>query len=68
MTKALPVEIHAAAHEALRIYSRSFRRGNILRARNQLRNRTLSKRLINFYLDEIDLEIDRMLSESGSAA
>ncbi|ARQ95379.1 hypothetical protein [Bradyrhizobium phage BDU-MI-1] len=59
--------IYAAASAALRVYHRSFRRGNIIRAQGMLRNRTLSKRLVNFYLEDIDREIDFMLDVDNAA-
>jgi len=68
MTKVGMGEIYAAANTASRIYNASFRRGNIVRATNMLRNRALSRRLIDFYLDEIDREINHMLSENGRVA
>ncbi|MDB5603470.1 MAG: hypothetical protein JWP25_370 [Bradyrhizobium sp.] len=61
-------KLFAVANVASRIYALSWRRGNIIRAQNRLREPTLSRRLINFYLDEIELEINHMLSENSSAA
>ena len=56
-------QLFIAAHAASRSYSQSWRRGNIIRAQNQLREKTLTKRLINFYLDEIEREIDFIIFE-----
>ena len=59
-------QLYALASAASRIYAQSWRRGNIVRAQNKLRQKNLSRRLINFYLDEIELEIGHLLSEEAS--
>jgi hypothetical protein len=56
-------QIYAAANAALRIYAASWRRGNIVRAQNRLREKTLSRRLKEFYIDDIDREVDFILFE-----
>lgn len=50
-------QLHAIAAEASKLYEASFRRSNIVRAQNRLRDRGLSRTLIDFYLDEIELEV-----------
>lgn len=60
--------VYAAANAAVRIYNSSFRRGNILRAQMKLKQRTLTKRLVDFYLDDIDREVNLMFWETDSAA
>jgi hypothetical protein len=54
-------QLYAAANIASRFYAASWRRGNITRCQSRLREKTLTKRLKNFYLDEIDREIDFIL-------
>lgn len=66
MPKTDLTPIYAAAHAALRAYNKSFRRGHILRAYPHLRNRNLSRRLVEYYLADIDREIDHILGENGS--
>jgi hypothetical protein len=56
-------QLYVAASTASRIYATSWRRGNIVRAQNHLREKTLSRRLREFYIDEIDREVDFLLSE-----
>ncbi|WP_439357834.1 hypothetical protein [Bradyrhizobium sp. DASA03007] len=60
-------QLFSAAHAASRMYAQSWRRGNIVRAQNQLRKDKLSKRLVNFYLDDIDREIDFIIFEKDAA-
>jgi hypothetical protein len=55
--------LYALANAASRIYAQSWRRGNIVRAQTRLRDRNLSRRLVNFYLDDIEFEIGHMLSQ-----
>lgn len=56
-------QLFSAAHAASRAYAQSWRRGNIVRAQNRLREKALTKRLANFYLDEIEHEIDFIIFE-----
>ncbi|WP_316196604.1 hypothetical protein [Bradyrhizobium sp. SZCCHNS3053] len=57
--------LFAAAHAAARLYGASWRRGNIIRAQRKLQEQRLSRRLRNFYFDEIDREIDFIIFESA---
>ncbi len=61
MAKTDLTPVYAAANEASRAYNKSMRRAHILRAYPHLRNRNLSRRLVEFYLDDIDREIDHIL-------
>jgi hypothetical protein len=54
-------QLYAAADTASRIYAASWRCGNIARCQSRLREKTLTQRLRNFYLDEIDREVDFIL-------
>jgi hypothetical protein len=56
--------LFAAADAASRYYAASWRRGNIIRAQTRLRENRQSRRLINFYLDDIDREVDFILLEN----
>jgi hypothetical protein len=56
--------LFAAADAASRSYAASWRRGNIIRAQTRLRENRQSRRLINFYLDDIDREVDFILLEN----
>lgn len=56
-------QLFSAAHAASRMYSQSWRRGNIIRCHTNLRKVNGSKRLVNFYLDEIDREVDFIIFE-----
>jgi hypothetical protein len=56
-------QLFSAAHAASRMYAQSWRRGNIVRAQNQLRKHQISKRLSEFYLDEIEREVDFIIFE-----
>jgi hypothetical protein len=56
-------QLFSAAHAASRMYASSWRRGNIVRAQNQLRKNLQSKRLVDFYLDEIEREVDFIIFE-----
>lgn len=68
MAKTDLTPIYSAANSALRAYNKSHRRGHILRAYPHLRNRNLSRRLVEYYLADIDREIDHILREPGNAA
>jgi hypothetical protein len=61
-------KIYAAAHAASRIYSASWRRGNIVRAQTRLKDRSLSRRLFDFYLDSIESEVNHLLRENQNDA
>jgi hypothetical protein len=50
-------QLYAAASAASRFYAASWRRGNIIWAQNRLREKSLSRRLTEFYLDDIDREV-----------
>lgn len=54
-------QILTAAEAASQLYVLSWRRGNIVRAQKRLRERSTTKALVNFYLDEIEREINFML-------
>jgi hypothetical protein len=58
-------QLYAAANTAARIYAVSWRRGNIIRAQEYLRNKSISRRPKDFYLDEIDREVDFILFEDN---
>ncbi|WP_029083428.1 hypothetical protein [Bradyrhizobium sp. th.b2] len=60
-------QLFSAAHAASRMYSQSWRRGNIVRCQSRLRQTRLTKRLIDFYLDEIEREIDFIIFERDAA-
>ena len=60
-------KIYAAAQAASRIYSGSWRRGNIIRAQIRLRNPQLTKRLVEFYLASLDEEVNHMMKETWDA-
>ncbi|WP_091977180.1 hypothetical protein [Bradyrhizobium ottawaense] len=57
-------KIYAAANAASRIYSASWRRGNIIRAQTRLKDRSLTRRLVDFYLDSLETEVSYLLTES----
>lgn len=60
-------QLFSAAHAASRMYAQSWRRGNILRCHKQLREKRLTRRLTDFYLDEIDREVDFIIFERDAA-
>jgi hypothetical protein len=60
-------QLYSAAHAASQMYSQSWRRGNIVRCHTNLRKVGSSRRLVNFYLDEIDREVDFIIFEKDVA-
>lgn len=56
-------QLFSAAHAASRMYAQSWRRGNIIRCQRKLRELRLTRRLTDFYLDEIDREVDFIIFE-----